>query len=127
MTSKRTPSRLHRAGAFAATVATMAAFTATPQAAAITPWNFNPAVDIAPPDAGALRVADAEAGAAVIRKVLEGTQGPQRDIVLLNAACALAAAGLADDIAAGIPVAERSIDAGAAAKSLEALVRVSNA
>lgn len=50
MTSTRTASRIRRAGAFAATVATMAAFTATPQAAAITPWNFNPAVDIAPPD-----------------------------------------------------------------------------
>ena len=42
--------RLRRAGAFAATVATMAAFTAAPQAAAASPWVFNPAVDIAPPD-----------------------------------------------------------------------------
>lgn len=50
MSAHRRARRLRRAGAFAATVATMAAFTATPQAAAITPWSYNPAVDIAPPD-----------------------------------------------------------------------------
>ena len=50
MTTASASRRLRRAGAFAATVATMAAFTATPQAAAITPWAFNPGVDIAPPD-----------------------------------------------------------------------------
>lgn len=41
---------LRRGAALAAAAAAMAALTATPQAAAISPWSFDPAVDIAPPD-----------------------------------------------------------------------------
>src|SRR6202163_4529198 len=66
---------------------------------------------------------DATENAAIIRAVLDGEKSPRRDVVLLNAAAALVAAGKADRMAAAIPLAARSIDSGAAAGKLEALAR----
>jgi len=69
---------------------------------------------------------DAAENAAIIRAVLAGEKSPRRDVVLLNAAAALVAAGRAEHIAGGIPIAAKSIDSGAAAGKLEALVRFSS-
>jgi anthranilate phosphoribosyltransferase len=69
---------------------------------------------------------DAQQNAAIIREVLAGEKSPRRDVVVLNAAAALAAAGRAEHIAQAIPLAEKSIDSGAAAKKLEALIRFSS-
>lgn len=66
---------------------------------------------------------DASENAEIIRAVLRGEKSPRRDVVLLNAAAALVAAGRADHIGDGIPIAERSIDSGAAAAKLEKLAR----
>jgi anthranilate phosphoribosyltransferase len=66
---------------------------------------------------------DATENAAIIRAVLAGEKSPRRDVVLLNAAAALVAAGRADRIADAIPLAAQSIDSGAAAGKLEALAR----
>src|SRR6202790_3252152 len=66
---------------------------------------------------------DATENAAIIRAVLDGEKSPRRDVVLLNAAAALVAAGRADRIGDAIPFAARSIDSGAAAGKLEALAR----
>ena len=66
---------------------------------------------------------DASENAAIVRKVLSGKKSPRRDVVLLNAAGALVAAGCVDRLADGIPLAERSIDSGTAAAKLEALAR----
>lgn len=68
---------------------------------------------------------DATQNAEIIRAVLGGEKSPRRDVVLLNAAAALVAAGRADHIAGAIPLAEKSIDSGAAAGKLQALVRLS--
>ncbi len=68
---------------------------------------------------------DATENAKIIREVLGGKKSPCRDIVLLNAAAALAAAGRADHIAQAIPIAIESIDSGKAAAKLEALVHFS--
>jgi anthranilate phosphoribosyltransferase len=65
---------------------------------------------------------DAAENAAIIRAVLEGKKSPHRDVVVLNAAAALVAAGRADHLAAAIPLAGRSIDSGAAAGKLTTLV-----
>jgi anthranilate phosphoribosyltransferase len=73
-----------------------------------------------------LMVESAEHSAVVIRDVLAGERGPARDIVVLNAAAALAVADKADDIASAVPLAEGSIDSGAAATALEKLIEVSN-
>ncbi len=69
---------------------------------------------------------DPEENAKILRKVLAGARGPRRDIVLLNAAPALVAGGVAEDLAEGIEVARKSIDSEAAMEVLENLVRVSN-
>ena len=66
---------------------------------------------------------DATENAAIIRAVLSGEKSPRRDVVLLNAAAALVAAGRADHIAEAVPIAAESIDSGAAAGKLEALAR----
>ena len=66
---------------------------------------------------------DATQNAAIIRAVLDGEKSPRRDVVLLNAAAALVAAGRADHMAAAVPLAANSIDSGAAAQKLAALVR----
>jgi anthranilate phosphoribosyltransferase len=59
--------------------------------------------------------------AAVARGILEGVKGPKRDVVLLNAAAALVAAGAAADFPEGAAKAARAIDSGAARGKLEAL------
>jgi anthranilate phosphoribosyltransferase len=66
---------------------------------------------------------DATENAAIIRAVLEGKKSPHRDVVLLNSAAALVAAGRADHLAEAVPIAAKSIDSGAAAKKLAALVK----
>jgi len=68
---------------------------------------------------------DAVENAAIIRGVLAGEKSARRDVVVLNAAAALVAAGRAEHIAGAIPMAVTSIDSGAAAGKLQALVRFS--
>ena len=77
-------------------------------------------------DVAALTVASPEESLAVIRSVFDGQDGPARDIVALNAGAAIYAAGLADDIAAGVATAGESIASGAARDRLEKLIALSN-
>jgi len=69
-----------------------------------------------------LRGGQPEINAEITRKVLAGVKGPKRDVVLLNASAALVASGKADDFTEGLQLAEASIDNGAAANKLDALV-----
>ncbi|MGC2196351.1 MAG: anthranilate phosphoribosyltransferase [Terriglobales bacterium] len=64
---------------------------------------------------------DAAGNAKIIRDVLSGKRSPCRDVVLLNAAATLVAAGRADHLAGAMPLAAKSIDSGAASAKLEAL------
>lgn len=64
---------------------------------------------------------DAAANADIARRMFDGEQGPKRDIVVLNAAAGLVAAGVADDLAAGVAAAASAIDDGRAAAKLAAL------
>ena len=59
--------------------------------------------------------------ASIAERVLRGERGPRRDVVLLNAAAALYAAGVAGGLSEGVELAAESIDSGAAAAKLEAL------
>lgn len=68
---------------------------------------------------------DPAANAAILRDVLAGTPGPKRDIVLINAAAALTAAGRATDIKAGVRLAAAAIDSGQATVKLNHLIRIS--
>jgi anthranilate phosphoribosyltransferase len=72
-----------------------------------------------------LRGGDAADNAAIARRVLSGEPGPQRDVVLLNAAAALLIAGRVGRIQDGLSMAAAAIDSGRAAAVLEDLRRVS--
>lgn len=67
-----------------------------------------------------------EKNAAIAHRILEGEQGPRRDIVLLNASAALVAAGVAENLPEGLHVAARSIESGAARAKLDELVAFTN-
>lgn len=64
--------------------------------------------------------------AAITRAVLSGEQGHKRNAVLLNAGAALYIAGKADTMADGVALAGELIDSGAATRTLEKLIVVSN-
>jgi len=85
----------------------------------ITPEQFG----IKPADADELTGGDPATNAAITNRILKGEKSSRRDIVLLNSAAALVAAGKAEDIQTGIRLAESSIDTGAALAKLEALAR----
>jgi len=68
-----------------------------------------------------------ERNAEIIRGVLSGTDGPHRDVVLLNAAAALVVGGVARDFAEGLEAAAAAVDSGAAAGALEKMAAISNA
>lgn len=73
-----------------------------------------------------LQGGDAGDNARIVTDILNGVTGPKRDIVLLNSAYALVAAGLAGDVDAGIEQASGALDSGAARETLEELVRITN-
>ncbi|MGD8328345.1 MAG: anthranilate phosphoribosyltransferase [Acidobacteriota bacterium] len=68
---------------------------------------------------------DPQHNAAAIRAIFAGERGPQADIVALNAAAAIYVGEAADGLASGLQRAWQSIDSGAAAERLEALVQAS--
>jgi len=72
-----------------------------------------------------LRGGDAVRNAELTRRVLAGEHSPQRDFVLLNAAAGVVAAGLADDLVAGLEAATASVDEGRAAGVLDRLIKAS--
>jgi anthranilate phosphoribosyltransferase len=71
-----------------------------------------------------LRGGSAAENAAALRAVLSGTEGPYRDIVMMNAAAALVATGHAEDLQAGLQKAVASVDGGAAAAALNQLIAI---
>ena len=70
-----------------------------------------------------LRGGDPQLNATITKSILSGDQGPKRDVVILNAAASLTAAGTSKDLREGIRLAEESIDQGAAASKLESLIK----
>lgn len=70
----------------------------------------------------AIKGGNALENAQIILEILNGQQGPKRDIVLLNAAAAFVAVGLDSHFREGIERAKVSIDSGQAKKKLEQLV-----
>jgi anthranilate phosphoribosyltransferase len=83
-------------------------------------FGFNPA------PLSSITGGDTQANAGIIRRILDGEKSPRRDIVLMNAAAALVAAGKADSLKEAMPLAAESIDSGAAKAKLGALVEFSN-
>lgn len=75
-----------------------------------TPADFG----IAPANLADLAGGDPTRNSSIARSILDGETGPQRDIVLVNSAAALVAAGVSAGLLEGMDAARRSIDSGAA-------------
>jgi anthranilate phosphoribosyltransferase len=73
-----------------------------------------------------LRGGNAQGNAVIVRSVLSGEKGPKLDVVLLNAAYALIAAGKVADPAEGIKLAAEAIDSGRALAQVEKLAQLTN-
>jgi anthranilate phosphoribosyltransferase len=72
----------------------------------------------------ALTGGDAATNALILSSIFAGKTGPPRDVVLLNSAAVLVAAGIASDIRDGIARAAQAIDDGAVIRLVNALRRV---
>lgn len=70
-----------------------------------------------------LQVADVPAALRAMLEVLEGGQGPKRDVVLLNAGAAIYVAGLVETLALGIECAREALDSGRALAKLRELAQ----
>ena len=73
-----------------------------------------------------LKGGDVEENALIAKEVLNGKEGTQRDVVVLNSAAALIAAGKAKDFPQGIEISAKSIDRGKAMTVLQKLVKLTN-
>jgi anthranilate phosphoribosyltransferase len=73
----------------------------------------------------ALKVATAAESKTMLLSVLDNEPGPARDIVILNAGAALYAANVAESILAGVGLARKAIESGAARAKLAQLVDAS--
>ena len=89
-------------------------------------YYLNPAdYGIKKSDISDLTINTPDESAAAIRVVLDGIHGPKRDVVLLNAAAAIIAGGLAKDFTEGLKMAAQSIDTGNARNALRKLTEIS--
>jgi anthranilate phosphoribosyltransferase len=83
-------------------------------------WNPSD-FGVQPAQLASLKGGDSTCNRKIIMEILLGSAGPRRDIVLVNAAAGLLAAGLAQDLRGGVDSAAQSIDSGAAIGKLELL------
>jgi anthranilate phosphoribosyltransferase len=67
-----------------------------------------------------------EDNAAITLSILNGEEGPRRDIVLMNSAVALMVAGKTEDFKTALNIAKDAIDSGRALKKLEEVKKLSN-
>jgi anthranilate phosphoribosyltransferase len=91
-----------------------------------TEYTISPAelgLALAPPEA--VQGGEPQQNAALAREVLGGAKGPHRDVVLLNSAAALRAAGMCADWKQGIGLAAEAIDSGRAGSLLDRWVKAS--
>ena len=73
-----------------------------------------------------LKGGDINENVLITQKILNGNGGRQRDVVLLNSAAALVAAGKAKDFPQGIALSAESIDSGKAKTILQTLIKITN-
>ena len=74
-----------------------------------------------------LKGADKETNREIALEVLRGGKGPKRDIVLVNSAVALVAAGKAGTFIEGMRLGAEAVDSGRAMEKLQAMAAFSNA
>lgn len=90
-------------------------------------YDFNPGeCGIRKANLEEIKCSSSAESAEIIQAVMDGKKGAARDIVILNAAAAIAASGKVDSIKDAISLAEESIDSGKAKQALEKLKVISN-
>ena len=87
----------------------------------VSPGDFG----LAQAPADVLKGGDADYKAGITRSILNGEEGPRRNIVLLNAAAAIVAGDKARDLNEGVQAAAEVINSGKALEKLEGLVAAS--
>lgn len=91
-------------------------------------YQLDPAeLGLTPAPVASMRGGGPEENARLASQVLDGEKGPRRDVVLLNSAAALRAAGLARDWKDGLGLAAEAIDSGRARGVLERWATISHA
>ncbi len=88
----------------------------------VTPEDFG----LRSADIGAIKGGDAAENARIVEEVLAGSESPRRDVVVMNAAAAITAAGISSDLKSGVQRAVDSLDSGAALERLQGLRAMSS-
>ena len=98
------------------------------ESAELVDWKSPPSLVDLKQDYSAAKPAHTLPTAAVDKwlDVLEGNHGPARDMVLVNSAAALVAAGDASMLKEGVSIAAKSIDEGVAKDKLDSLIELSH-
>ena len=83
--------------------------------------------DLGLPIAGSdsLKGGSAQENAELLRNILAGAPGPQRDVVLMNTAAVLLAGDKVETLREGVGLAQKTIDSGQALSKLEQLIELS--
>ena len=83
--------------------------------------------DLGLPSAGSdsLKGGSAQENAELLRNILAGAPGPQRDVVLMNTAAVLLAGDKVETLREGVGLAQKTIDSGQALSKLEQLIELS--
>jgi len=89
----------------------------------VTPEEFG----VKPAPLAAVRGGTAIENAKLIQRILDGEAGPPRNIVVINAAAALVAAGISENFREAADLARSAIDSGKASKTLANLKAFTNA
>lgn len=87
----------------------------------LTPANFG----LSPSPLQSVQGGTPEENAAIIQRIFQGVKGPERDIVVMNAAAAIYVAGFAFTFASAANIAQAVIDTGAAKATLNKLQELS--
>jgi anthranilate phosphoribosyltransferase len=91
-------------------------------------WFVRPEeLGVVPAEIEQIAGGEPERNAAIVVRVLDGEDGPPRNVVLLNAGAAILVGGGADDLRGGVERAREAIDSGAARTLLARLVDVTSA
>lgn len=88
----------------------------------VTPEDFG----VARAPADNIRGGSPAENASIVQKIFAGELGPRRDIVVINSAAALVAAGVAENFRDGVQMAAKAISSGAAQEKLSDLKRFTN-
>ena len=100
-------------------------------------WDVNqhrvlPPYEVSPDDFGFMKASmtqikggTARQNAKILRGILSGEVGARRNIVIMNAAAALAAGNQASDLKEGASIAEQTLDSGKALAKLDELIKLS--